>query len=155
MSYNNIRKAICEFIEYTKSSTQIISNGNTITFDTKRTTGGDGVSIDSSTGIITLNSDRSYWIQGFITFDIPSEGDFKVEFQDSNGNSLSESDGNFPAYFHSEPDRSDSGRPFANNSQLCSLLVKQPSLQYKLVATTVPSNTTVHLSTHLFITESR
>ena len=155
MSYNNIRKAICEFIEYTKSSTQTISNGSVITFDTKRTTGGDGVSIDSSTGIITLNSDRSYWIQGFITFDIPSEGDFKVEFQDSNGNSLTESDGNFPAYFHSEPDRSSSGRPFENNSQLCSLLVKQPSLQYKLVATTVPSNTTVHLSTHLFITESR
>ena len=155
MSYNNIRKAICEFIEYTKSSTQTISNGNTITFDTKRTTGGDGVAIDSSTGIITLNSDRSYWIHGFITFDIPSEGDFKVEFQDSNGNSLTESDGNFPAYFHSEPDRSSSGRPFENNSQLCSLLVKQPSLQYKLVATTVPSNTTVHLSTHLFITESR
>jgi len=155
LSYNNIRKAICEFIEYTKSSTQTISNGSTITFNTKRTTGGDGVSIDSSTGIITLNSDRSYWIQGFITFDIPSEGDFKVEFQDSNGNSLTESDGNFPAYFHSEPDRSNSGRPFANRSQLCSLLVKQPSLQYKLVATTVPSNTTVHLSTHLFITESR
>ena len=155
MSHNNIRKAICAFVEYTKSSTQTISNGSVITFNTKRTTGDDGVSIDSSTGIITLNSNRSYWIQGFITFEIPSEGDFKVEFQDSNSNSLSESDGNFPAYFHSEPDRTSSGLPFANNSQLCSLLVKQPSLQYKLVATTVPANTTVHLSTHLFITESR
>ena len=155
MSYNSIRKAICEFVEYTKSATQTISSGDVITFNTKKTTGGDSVSIDSSTGIITLDSDRSYWIQASITFDIPSEGDFKVEFQDSSGNSLTESDGNFPAYFHSEPDKTGSGRPFANNSQLCSLLVKQPSLQYKLVATTVPANTTVHLSTHLFITESR
>ena len=155
MSYLTTRKANCSWIEYTQSSAQTISSGTDITWNTKKTTGGDGVSIDSSTGIITLNSDRSYWIQGFITFDIPSEGDFKVEFQDSNGNSLSESDGNFPAYFHSEPDRTSSGSPFANNSQLCSLLVKQPSLQYKLVATTVPANTTVHLSTHLFITESR
>ena len=152
MSYNSIRKAICEFVEYTKSSTQTISNGSVITFNTKRTNGCDEVSIDSSTGVITLDPNRSYWIQASITFDIPSEGDFKVEFQDSSGNSLSESDGNFPAYFHSEPDRTSAGLPFANNSQLCSLLVKQPSLQYKLVATTVPANTTVHLSTHLFIT---
>jgi len=155
MSYNNIRKAICEFVEYTKSTTQTISDNSVITFDTKRTTGDDGIAIDSSTGVITLDPNRSYWIQASITFDIPSEGDFKVEFQDSSGNSLTESDGNFPAYFHSEPDKTSSGRPFANNSHLCSLLVKQPSLQYKLVATTVPANTTVHLSTHLFITESR
>ena len=106
MSYNNIRKAICEFIEYTKSSTQTISNGSAITFDTKRTTGGDDVSIDSSTGIITLDSSKRYWIQASINVIRSAAGNFEFTFQTGAGGSLAESDGVFPMLYiedHTKP----------------------------------------------------
>ena len=124
MSYNNIRKASGKMIEYTKSSTQSVSSGDAITFDTKRTTGGDSVSINGS-GIISLNSSKSYWIQASIAINMSSNGDYKVTFQDSSGNTLSERTGVFPAYHTLSPD--DDGNPFAglafHNTGLYSLSI--------------------------------
>lgn len=150
MSYNNIRKASGKMIEYTKSSTQSVSSGDTITFDTKRTTGGDSVSINGS-GIISLNSSKSYWIQASIAINMSSNGDYKVTFQDSSGNTLSESAGVFPAYHTLSPD--DDGNPFTNSSYMASLVVDNPSLDYKLVVTSIPASSTIRTETHLFIME--
>ena len=150
MSYNNIRKASGKMIEYTKSTTQTVSNGDIITFNTKRTTGSDSVSISGS-GVISLNSDKSYWIQASIAIDMSSNGDYKVTFQDASGNTLTESDGVFPAYHTLSPD--DDGNPFTNSSYMASLVVDNPSLDYKLVVTSIPANSTVRTETHLFIME--
>ena len=150
MSFKNTITAAAAMIEYTKSSTQTVSDGDTITFQTKRTTGSDGVSINGS-GVISLDSGRSYWIQASIAIDMSSNGDYKVTFQDSSGNTLSESDGVFPAYQSLYPD--DDGQPFTNSSYMASLIVERPSLSYKLVVVDVPENSTVRTETHLLIKE--
>tara|TARA_Y100000114_G_scaffold150021_1_gene164960 strand:+ start:1650 stop:2108 length:459 start_codon:yes stop_codon:yes gene_type:complete len=150
MSFKNKTTVDAAMIEYTKTSTQTVSDGDTITFQTKRTTGSDGVSINGS-GVISLDSNRSYWIQASIAINMSSNGDYKVTFQDSSGNTLSESDGVFPAYQSLYPD--DDGQPFTNSSYMASLIVERPSLSYRLVVVDVPTNSTVRTETNLLIKE--
>ena len=150
MSYLTTRKSDCAWIEYTQSSAQTISSGTDITWNTKRTTGGDGVSIDSSTGIITLDSSKRYWIQASISVTRSADGNIEFTFQNGSGGSLSESNGNFPMLY--VEDQSD---PYINSSFVTSLVVSKPTTTYKLRCVTIDANSTFDLESHLFIMEMK
>lgn len=154
MTYEFIAKARTIFIEYSKPVAQTVSQGNAITFADadKRSTGSDSVSINSSTGVITLDSDKKYWVQAHLYVDMGANDDYcQIEFQDSNGNTLGPSDGNFP-YYHDEV-ASRTARPRESNSYMASLVVENPTLSYKLVPTLIRANSEIMTTTHLFIIE--
>ena len=151
MTYNLNRLSNCSWVEYTRSSTQTISDGSIITFDTKRTTGGDAISLNSSTGVLSLSSSRRYWVQASIAVERSSNGDFKFVWEQSDGTALSESDGNFPAF--NKFVASLTSKPVNNHSYIASLMVDSPTIQYRLKAETVPTNSTLLSFTHLFIIE--
>ena len=150
MSYLTTRKSVCSWIEYTQSSAQTISSGTDITWNTKRSTGGDGVSIDSSTGIITLDSNKRYWIQASISVTRSGNGNIEFTFQDGSGGSLSESDGVFPMLY--VEDNSD---PYINSSFVASLVVSKPTTTYKLRCITIDTNSTFDSESNLFIMEMK
>tara|TARA_Y100000114_G_C11580380_1_gene240747 strand:+ start:62 stop:532 length:471 start_codon:yes stop_codon:yes gene_type:complete len=156
MTYNYIGKSATTWIVYPKNTDQTVTQGDAITFAdaNKRSTGPDSVSINSTTGIITLASNKKYWIQAHLYVDMGADDDFcQIEFQDSNGNTLGPGDGNFP-YYHDEV-TSKGGRPRESNSYMASLVVENPSLTYKLVPTTIRANSAIMGETHLFIIEVR
>lgn len=152
MSFGNVTETSAVMVEYTMSSSQTVSSGDVITFDTKRTTGSDSTSVNSSTGVISLDSSRNYWVQASVAVTMASNGSYEITFQDSAGNTLSESDGVFPAY-HTITRPDDYQNSYVNHSYMASLMVDKPSLDYKLVVTAVPANSTVLVETHLFIME--
>jgi len=150
MSYLTTRKSVCSWIEYTQSSVQTISSGTDITWNTKRSTGGDGVSIDSSTGIITLDSSKRYWIQASINVIRSAAGNIEFTFQTGSGGSLSESDGVFPMLYIE-----DSTKPIINSSFVASLMVSNPTTTYKLRCVTINANSTFASQSNLFIMEMK
>lgn len=152
MSFGNVTEASAVMVEYTKSTSQTVSSGDVITFDTKRTTGSDSTSVNSSTGVISLDGSRRYWVQASLAVTMSSNDSYEATFQDSNGNTLSESDGVFPAY-HTITYPDDFNNSYVNHSYMASLIINTPTLDYKLVMTTVPANSTVLVETHLFIME--
>ena len=150
MSYLTTRKASCSWIEYTQSSAQTISSGTDIIWNTKKTTGGDSVSIDSSTGIITLDSSKRYWIQASINVIRSAAGNIEFTFQTGAGGSLSESDGVFPMIYVE-----DSTKPIINSSFVTSLMVSKPTTTYKLRCVTIDANSTFASQSNLFIMEMK
>lgn len=148
MSFNLVRKTNCAWIEYTQSSVQTISSGTDITWDTKRSTGGDSVSINSSTGVITLDSSKRYWIQASVNVDRSASGNIEFTFQTGAGGSLTQAQGAFPMLYVE-----DTTLPIINSSFVASLMVVNPSTTYKLRCVTVDASSTLEAETHLFIME--
>lgn len=149
MTHLAVRKSSCAWVEYTQSSAQTLSNlGSDITWDTKRTTGGDSISINSSTGVITLDTSKRYWIQATISVDRSSNGDWAFEFQTGAGVSLTQSEGGFKAIYVE-----DYTSPFESSSFVASLVVDQPTTTYKLRCTSVDANSTLNAQSHLFVME--
>lgn len=151
MTYLTPRVSKCAWVEYRQSSAQTISTNSIITFDTKRTTGGDSVSINSSTGVVSLSSSKRYWIQASISIERSTNDDYEINWEESDGTALVEADGNFPAY--SRRVTGVTAYPFANSSFVASLMVDEPSTDYRLKVTACPANSTVLSWTHLFIIE--
>ena len=150
MTHLAVRKASCAWVEFTQSSAQTISSGTDITWDTKRTTGGDNISINSSTGVITLDSSKRYWIPATVGVIRSATGDMSFEFQTGAGGSLTLSQGNFPVYYN----ESQTGQfPVKNSSFVASLMVSYPSTSYKLRCTLVDANSTLNEPTPRCIME--
>ena len=150
MTHLAVRKSSCAWVEFTQSSAQTISSGTDITWDTKRTTGGDNISVNSSTGVITLDSSKRYWIQATIGVDRSATGDFAFEFQTGAGGSLTPSQGAFPMLYLEDTNTS---HPFINSSFVASLMVSYPTTTYKLRCTSVDASSTLNSPTHLFVME--
>lgn len=148
MSYLNTRKASCAWVEYTQSSAQTISSGTDIIWDTSRSTGGDNISINSSTGVITLDSSRRYWIQATINVVRSANGNIGFEFKTGAGGSLTQAQGNFPMLYIE-----DTTNPYINSSFVASLMVSYPTSTYKLQCTTIDASSTLASQSHLFIME--
>lgn len=152
MSFLNFSPVPTRIVQYlpNQSSPPALSNNTDIVWDTttKRTTGGDLVSINASTGVITLSSSRRYWLQASIQVDRASAGDFAFEWQDGSGNTLGAGDGAFSAIY-----LEDYVQPLVNSSLLASVMVSSPSLTYKLVCTQVPNSSSLNENTELLIWE--
>lgn len=148
MSYLGIRKSDCTWIEYTQSSAQTINTGTDIVWDVERSTSTPAMSINSSTGVITLDSSKRYWIQASLNVIRTNIGHIEFSFKTSTGGNLTQADGNFPMYY-----REDTTPYYINSSFVVSLMVSYPSTAYKLVCTNVDTNSTLASQSHLFVME--
>ena len=156
MTHNVMRRSTCNWIEYKQSSEQTISTNSVITWDTKKTTGSDSVSIDGS-GIITLSPLKRYWLQASVSVQRSTYNtDFQFDFQKGDGTSLDQSEGNFGCKFVWDGQLMSSPYatfPVTNSSLLASLIVNYPTTTYKLVCTNVSANSTFCEESNLFIME--
>lgn len=156
MTHNLMRRSKCNWIEYKQSAEQTISTNSVITWNTKKSTGNDSVSIDGS-GIISLSSLKRYWLQASVCVQRSTYNtDFQFDFQESDGTSLDQSEGNFGCKFVWDGQLSSSPYatfPVTNSSLLASLIVNYPSTTYKLVCTNVSANSTFCAESNLFIME--
>mgnify|MGYP003137969028 CR=1 FL=1 len=154
MTYLNTKDSQIEFIEYKMSSTQAVDDDVVIKFDsaTKRTTGGDAVSYDSTTGILTLSSSRRYWVQASMVIDRGSNSAYSIEWiEDSSYNRINPSDGGFRAI--AQRTAISSGN-YLTSSHVAHLMVDNPSIGYRLNFDTGPASDVMTL-TNLFIIEAR
>jgi len=154
MTFNCTRLSNCAWVELRQSSgtEQTISAGDILKFDsaTKRSTGGDSVSYNNTTGVLSLSSSKRYWVQASISIERSSNNLYQIDWELSDGTALSASDGSFPAYNHINRL---STFPHINSSFVASLLIDNPSDSYRLKVTSCPSNSTFLESSHLFIME--
>lgn len=145
----------CVWVEFSKSATQTVSVGSIITFDssTKRSTGSDSVSVNSS-GVISLSSSKRYWIQASIAVQRSSNNDYEIFWRTGNGNvNLSNDDGCFSSVaMHNDTYTNDP--PYITSSHVASVMVDYPTDSYRLYVQTMPANSTVLTLTNLFIMET-
>jgi hypothetical protein len=81
--------------EFTKSSDQSMNSGDTLTFDSVRSTGSSTISINSSTGVITPTAGYSYWL--LLSEDgerSSTSANFSFSFYNQSGTLLTASAGN-------------------------------------------------------------
>ena len=149
MSYQITPNRIIRMIEFTKSSSQSIASGDAITFDTKRTSGGDSVSVNSSTGAITLDSSKEYWLtlnlhveRGAIT------DSFSSSFHDSSSQ-ITASGGGFKSDYSYHSSVSQANSP----TFTAQLVVQNPTQTYYAKIDTVGSSSSINTRTSLFILE--
>ena len=100
MSYNNIRNKNVSVIELRHSADRTVSVGDAVLFDTLKSEGAHGVSVDNS-GNITLDTSREYWIQACFDVDRSATTDsWAFDFYNaSTGTVLGTSDGAFQAQY--------------------------------------------------------
>ena len=145
----------CIWVEFSKSSTQTVSAGDIITFDatTKRTSGSDSVSVNSSTGVITLSSNKRYWVQASIAVERSSNNNYEIFWRTGAGTTnLTNSDGCFSVVARRQTAVT-GGQPYVTSSHVASIMVDYPTDTYRLYVDTMPANSTVLTLTNLFIME--
>ena len=149
MSYLTTPDKTTRFIEYTLSANQTVSNGDYVKFDTKKTTGGDSVSINSSTGEITLSSEKTYWLTVNTHFKrYQNNTSFTLAFYDSSNNQITEENGGYECDYTIG---TTSNRYSANFT--AQLLLENPTDTYYLTVVRCWPNSEVHTRTTLFICE--
>ena len=85
-------------IELTLSSAQTISTNDVIAFDTLRATGPHELSLNASTGEITLSGSKTYWVQASIDVNRSSTtSSFRFAWIDQAGTEISAANGGFDA----------------------------------------------------------
>lgn len=95
MSYLPTKRNLV-MIELTLSSAQTASQGDFVKWDIIRATGTHGVSINATTGEVSLDPSRQYHIVASIDVDRSSvTSDWRFDWADSSGTSLTPSDGAF------------------------------------------------------------
>lgn len=98
MTYFKNAQVDATMIEVTLSSAQTASQGDFVLFDTIRATGSHGVSVNSSTGELSLDTTRQYYIQASIDVDRSSTtSSWRFAWVDSSGNEISAADGGYDA----------------------------------------------------------
>lgn len=152
MSYRLLAPCPTRLIQYrpNQATPQALSAGTTVLWDTttKVTTGGDSVSINGSTGVITLSSSHRYWLQVSIQVTRGSAGNFEFDWQTSTGTTLTPATGGFSLeYIEDYTD------PVINSSLMASLMVSNPSQAFKFVCGSVVASSTLHPNTELLIWE--
>lgn len=85
-------------IEVTKSSAQTASSGDIVLFDTIRATGSHGVTVNSSTGVVGLDTSKHYHIEASIDVNRSStSSSWRFAWVDSTGTEISAADGGYDA----------------------------------------------------------
>ena len=139
------------FIEFSLSSSQTVSVGNIIKFDssTKRTTGGDSVSYDSATGVLSLSSSKNYWVQAAVHCQRSANTDYNLYWvTDSNVSDIGPANGGFELYVHRG-----GGSIKTSSSHVASLMVDSPATGFRLYVKYMPTNSTITTKSSLFIIE--
>lgn len=152
MTYRTTTTTAARFIEFSLSSSQTISTGSIIKFDStsKRTTGGDSVSYNSTTGVLTLSSTKRYWVQAAVHCERSTRDPYNLYWvTDSSTTEIQPSNGGFEAYI-----LSGDGTVKTSSSHVASLMVDSPSTGFRLYVGLVPSNSTITTRSSLFIVEA-
>jgi hypothetical protein len=138
-------------IELTLSSAQTISVNDIIAFDTLRASGPYELSLNSSTGEITLSGSKTYWIQASIDVNRSSTtSSFRFAWIDQAGTEISAANGGFDATweYHSVGTTA----PAPNPTTVASYVSSNPvqSIRLKTMAVQPASTANTHLSVIIF-----
>ena len=152
MTYNIRKKVQTNLVELRADGSQTgIADGDKVKFPTKVTTSGDSVSISSS-GVISLSSSKSYYIQVNVSCDRPSStSDISFEFwNDTTSTKLTRSDGAFEARYLPTVNTNR-----YNGSTIGQLTIDNPTFDLSVRVNQLGSGNTVDIldACHLFIIE--
>ena len=151
MTYKQRHPRPTRLIELSADGTQTVSNGDTIYFQNKRTTGGDSVSV--SNGVISLSSSRSYFLQCAVSVERPATlSDVIMTWYNATTNTaLTKSNGAFKSQLNPSGFTSATRR---NGSVIAVMFIDNPSHDIKLVVSGLTSGTaTILNSMNIIITE--
>ena len=100
MTYLQRHSRTTRMIIISADGTQTVSNGDTILFPNKQTTGGDSVTVSS--GVISLSSTKSYFLQCAVSVDrSTTSSDVVMTWYNADTNTaLGQSDGAFKSQFN-------------------------------------------------------
>ncbi len=152
MTYLTRNPVKTTFITFTADGTQTgASDGDRVKFPNKVTSGGDSVSI-SSGGVLSLDSNRSYYLQVHLFCDRPTNtSDVALEFFNDSANAkLGQSDGAFEARYLPT-----TSSKMQNGSTIGQLTLENPlfDISVRLNRLGVGNNADIEPACHLFIVE--
>lgn len=148
MSYLGlVEPSLTTIIEISKSTSQTASAGDVVTFDTLRATStGHGVSINSTTGEISLTSGREYQVTASLDVNRSASNDsFRFAWIDSSGTEITVNNGGYDANFKSSSVESSTLTAVYQPSTLTSPI--------RLKAFNLGSSSTINVSTSVTIIE--
>lgn len=153
MTYIKGTQLAAVMIEVTLSSAQVASAGDFVLFDTIRATGSHGVSVNSTTGELTLDPSRRYRVQASIDVSRSSNtSSWRFAWVDSSGSEISADDGGYDAQWEYHAPTINS--PVANATYTA---IYQPTgtplTPIRLKATTLAASSSILTSTALLIVE--
>ena len=152
MSYLSRRNAVTRMIQLNADGTQTgAADGDKVKFPTKTTSGGDGVSITSA-GVISLNSERDYYITVNVDVDRSvNSSDVAFEwYNETSSSKMTQAQGAFEARYLPTL----TVQPGKNGSEFGQLLISQPSHNISVRLNQMGSNTCdINTGCHLFIVE--
>lgn len=150
MSYLGfVKPSLTTLVEITKSSSQTASTNSIVLFDTIRATStGHGVSINSSTGEITLTSGREYQVIASLDVDRSStSSSYRFAWINSNGNEISVNDGGYDANFVA------SSLESSTMTAVYQPLTLASSVTIRLKAFSLNASSAINVNTSVFILE--
>jgi len=136
-------------IQITLSSAQTASSGDVVVFDTIASTSTPGLSLNATTGEITLDSTKHYYIQASIQVDRSSTtSDFNFAWIDSSGTTLTTADGAFDATWEYH-----TGTVGETATCTANYITRSPTSAVRLKALTLAASSSVRTDTTVFIME--
>lgn len=154
MTYFKNAPALTTMIEVTLSSAQTASQGDFVLFDTIRATGSHGVSVNSSTGELSLDPNKYYRIQASIDVSRSSTtSSWRFAWVDSGGNEISAADGGYDAQWDYHTASNNAGVPNATYVAMYQP-TNLPATPIRLKATTLAAASSILPSTALIIIEA-
>lgn len=145
MTYTGTKEQSATLLEISKSTTQTVSSGDIVLWDTIRATGTHGVTVNSSTGEITLDTSKHYHLRCSLDVQRSSYSDMRFAFVDSAGNIISAEEGGYDANL------------FENGQRTFTMVAvyqtHSPISPIRLKAVTVGANSTIQTSMSIFALE--
>jgi len=140
-------------IEITKSSSQSAITGDNITFDTLRATrSSHGVSLNVSTGEISLSPNYDYWIVASVDVTRGNSVDsYRIAFTDGGGTEITASNGGFDAVYAWHPTSSTTNIP--NYTLSATLMTTDAPSSVFLKAMALVSGASINANTSILICE--
>ena len=138
-------------IELTLSSAQTISTNDVIAFDTLRATGPYELSLNASTGEITLSGSKTYWVQASIDVNRSSTtSSFRFAWIDQAGTEISAANGGFDATWEYHAVATTTNAP--NPTSVANYISSNPvqSIRLKTMAVQPASTANTQMSVIIF-----
>jgi hypothetical protein len=156
MTYFKNPQVDATMIEVTLSSAQTASQGDFVLFDTIRATGSHGVSVNSSTGELSLDTLKKYYIQASIHVDRSSTtSSWRFAWVDSSGNEISAADGGYDAEWTYHGATTTTNVPTATFTAVYQPNPDQVASPIRLKATLLNAASSILTNTRLFIVEAK
>jgi hypothetical protein len=147
-------QATAVMIEVSLSAAQTASAGDYVLFDTIRATGSHGVSVNSSTGELTLDTSKQYYVQASIDVSRSSTtGSWRFTWVDSSGTEITVDLGGYDAEWNYEPPATTTGGGNATYTAVYQPGLGETQSPIRLKATTLSPASSILTATKLLILE--